>query len=120
MSQRLTDDERAQAIALYGTGLTLTQVGDRIGRSTYAVRCILVDAGVPRRSANLPTITERERAEVIRLYTVDRLSTYDIANRLDRSQSAVWQILVDEEVPRRPAGWPKDASTRRRDRAGVS
>lgn len=113
----LTADERAQIVGLYRTGLPISQVAHRVRRSPYAVRCALVAADVPRRRANQPTIPVTERSEMVRLYTVDRLSTYDIAARLGRSQSTVWGILVDADVPRRPGGWPKDASTHHRSRA---
>ncbi len=114
MSQQLSADERAQAVELYQAGLTITQVANRMRRSDYAVRCVLAAANVPRRARNQSTITAVERAEVVRLYTVERLSTYTIAARVGRAQSAVWRILVDAEVPRRAPGWPKDAATLRR------
>jgi transposase-like protein len=110
---RLSDDERAQIVDLYGTGLSIAQVAARIRRSPSAVRCALIDADVPRRPA-VSTVAAELRAEVIRLYTVERLSTHAVAEQLGRPQSGVWQILVDAKVPRRPAGWPKDASTRHR------
>jgi hypothetical protein len=112
MSAQLTSAERAQIVALYQTGLTLAQVGDHVGRSAYAVRCALVAAGVPRRSANRSTIAGDEVAEVVRLYTTEGLSTYRVAERIGRTQSVVWKILVTAGIPRRPAGWPKDAARR--------
>jgi predicted DNA-binding protein (UPF0251 family) len=112
----ITAAERSQAVALYQTGLTLAQVGNRMNRSAYAVRCALVAAGIPRRSANQSTITAAERAEVVRLYTVEKLSTYAIAERLSRAQSTIWTILTEAGVSMRPVGWPSDAATRWRNR----
>ena len=76
------------------------------------------NAGLPRRSQS--PITDAERAEIIRLRVEDELSTHKIAERVVRAQSAVWRVLDAAGIPRQAPGWPKDAASRRRDRAGAS
>jgi hypothetical protein len=53
---RKPDQEQRQAVALYATGLTIPEVGARLGVSTYRVRQLLRAGGVkPRRGfAALP------------------------------------------------------------------
>ncbi len=111
---RLTDAERAQAVDLYQSGLTIVKVADRMRRSTYAIRCALIEADIPRRPANQRSITDAERAEMVRLYTVEGLSTYAVADQVRRTQSTVWKILVGAGVSMRTPGWPKDVAARRR------
>jgi hypothetical protein len=54
MSQRITDDERAEVIRLYVEGLSTHKVAAEVGRAQSAVWRILDTAGVPRRRQGWP------------------------------------------------------------------
>ena len=48
-NKRLTPDERERAVALYGAGLSLAEVGRWLGCSAGTVRNLVVEAGAARR-----------------------------------------------------------------------
>lgn len=48
-------------------------------------------------------------ARVVKLYTESDLSLRQIARRVRRSKSRVQQILVENDVPRRPVGTGKES-----------
>jgi histone H3/H4 len=47
--QSMADDEITQVIELYGQGLSLARVGERVGRDASYIALVLERAGVPRR-----------------------------------------------------------------------
>lgn len=83
----------AEIAGLYGDGLVLTQIAERVGRSTKWVRQRLDEAGVERKSRAAPPLDE-----LLRLYCDEYWSAKDIAKRFDRSPRSVKARLREAGV----------------------
>jgi hypothetical protein len=60
--RRVDPQVLAETVALYRSGLSLSEVGARLGLSTTAVHQRLIVAGEPRRPEGRPKATERAAA----------------------------------------------------------
>jgi transposase len=93
-------------------GLTIAQLAARYGVGTSTVRGWLADAGIPRRRPGRPSQAP-SRAELVRLYVAEGLSTTQIGQRYGVSQQTALRWLRAAEVALRPPGQPTQANTPR-------
>ena len=98
--EHLTERD-TEAIRLYvEEGLTLKEVGARLGVSPSTVWGVLQKAAVTRRRAN---VTERND-EIARLYAEGDLTLKEIGERFSLSKERVRQIATRAGVPRKKGG----------------
>ena len=90
-------------------GLTIAQLAARYGVGTSTVRGWLEHAGIPRRPPGRPSQAP-SRAELVRLYVAEGLSTTQIGQRYGVSQPTALRWLRAADVALRPQGQPPRAS----------
>lgn len=94
--------DMARAIELYRAGLTLDEVGGKLGVSRPTVGAALKAAGEVLRPAGAPRVVDREKLLKMRL---DGVSVVDIADKLGVHPQTVYNTLnrMKKENERNPA-----------------
>lgn len=110
-SRKRLDLPEASVIAAYEGGATIAEVAKQFGVSRQAIRNLLIRNDVPRRpSGHTPPPRPRNplnlpEEEIVTAYQ-DGDSLAKIAAQLGVSVSAIRNVLVRCETPRRPASTP--------------
>lgn len=96
--RRLTDEQVAELVELYQSGVGTPELSARFGISKPSVLELLHDRGVRMRRQSL---TKTQRAHAVQLYE-EGLAIKPIAARLNSSFGAVHRVLKAEGVRLRP------------------
>ena len=92
-----TEREKGLAVMLYGRGLTLAEVGSKLGRSTAWVRLTLIELKVPRRKRGSGRKPLRRTVMAYREALVLRDQSWtlaEIGKKFGVSRQRVHQILT--------------------------
>ena len=88
MNRKITTSIIAQAKVMKQNGKTLKEIAAELGVNKYTIQFYLKDVPSP----NHKRLTDEQKEEIVAL-TKNGLSTYQIADKLETSQKAVYHIL---------------------------
>ena len=88
MNRKITTSIIAQAKVMKQNGKTLKEIAAELGVNKYTIQFYLKDVPSP----NHKRLTDEQKEEIVAL-TKNGLSTYQIADKLEISQKAVYHIL---------------------------
>lgn len=101
ISDRISDEQRAEIVGAYLGGATAVALADQFGISDYSVRGILIDAGVKRPSKRLSGETLAEIGSL----RASGVALAEIGRRVGVSESTVSLV---REASRQPASLRRD------------
>jgi len=84
---------------LYEKGLTLAEIGERVGMSKQAVQLRLINADVPRRRGGKPPLNDPDPDIVESLRRDERLTWQQITERLNTTYIKATQAVSDRAIP---------------------
>ena len=101
-NRKLQSAEVDELLALYESGLGLTELGALFGMHRQTVQAHLLRRGMGLRS-ELRVFSPEEVVELVRLYEAGS-SSYQLAAKFDAQQSTVWRTLKAAGVVMRSHG----------------